>query len=424
MSHGRIYFLEEHRSAHLESWVDRLSIPATFVPLRDTLWTPPEDAALVVTPNQYEYPYVSTLRQLVETDRCGVLIMADGILEYRNTFLNPGTGAGALFQPVLGHKIACIGRSQARTLEQWGNKGRCEVVGIPRLDELSEAGGSHSEGDFRILVSSARRVSFTDDQWKVSLRSFSDLRQWFRKHRVIGGRRLCIRWRLASELADEIGIPLHERDCEGVRFAESILNVDALITAPSTAALEGMKRGIPVMLVDYHLVPKYLSSAWEVSAAEHLDPLIPELINPPKAKMLYQSLVLSDSLECQSDATPRILSLIEQMFHHTLQCRRAGSRLAFPEQILPGCSIATSQPLELSEYYTGRPALADQNRIRTLVEFDHLHTEIAKSRQQIRRLNKHLARYRSLLVSCSKVFKSMKRLRQTGRDFLRLLRRR
>ena len=39
-------------------------------------------------------------------------------------------------KPLMGHKLACLGRAQARTVESWGGLGKCEIVGQPRFDEM------------------------------------------------------------------------------------------------------------------------------------------------------------------------------------------------------------------------------------------------------------------------------------------------
>ncbi len=82
---------------------------------------------------------MTLLRRAVERG-IPTLILADGILEYRNTWEHPQLPAGSLFQPVLGHKIACLGRSQARILESWHNGNRCEVTGSPRFDYVRRDG--------------------------------------------------------------------------------------------------------------------------------------------------------------------------------------------------------------------------------------------------------------------------------------------
>ena len=117
------------------AWTDKLSLPCTYIREYDISWQPPADTGLIVTAQHYMEPDVSIIRHAVKNN-IPVLIIADGILEYKNTWERPDTTPGSIFQPVLGHKIACIGRAQARVLESWGNLGKCEVVGLPRLDQL------------------------------------------------------------------------------------------------------------------------------------------------------------------------------------------------------------------------------------------------------------------------------------------------
>src|ERR1700743_577037 len=93
----------------------------------------PENTALVVVVDTYHEPRVTLLRRAVEQG-IPTLVLADGILEYRNTWEHPQIVPGSIFQPVLGDKIACLGQSQARVIESWGNTGKCEVVGFPKFD--------------------------------------------------------------------------------------------------------------------------------------------------------------------------------------------------------------------------------------------------------------------------------------------------
>lgn len=64
-----------------------------------------------------------------------VLLLMDGILEWRNSWENnltlnkEGMGFPA-YQPVLSDKVACLGANQIRILEHWGNLGKCELVGF------------------------------------------------------------------------------------------------------------------------------------------------------------------------------------------------------------------------------------------------------------------------------------------------------
>ena len=71
----------------------------------------------------------------------GTLYLIDGILEWRNAWETEADEIACPFtmRPALADKIACIGASQARVLDSWGNHGKTEVVGIPRLENLRES---------------------------------------------------------------------------------------------------------------------------------------------------------------------------------------------------------------------------------------------------------------------------------------------
>ena len=137
------------------------------------LWEPPADAGIVITHMHYRWEDLSVLRRLTnEHPKLPVLVLADGILEYRNVWQHPDLVAGSMFQPLMGHKIACIGKAQARILESWGNVGKCEVVGMPRLDPvIAELGEKKAKAkvkaeSFRLLIATAKTPAFDDQQYQ------------------------------------------------------------------------------------------------------------------------------------------------------------------------------------------------------------------------------------------------------------------
>ena len=97
----------------------------------------PEEIDLAMISDEF---YSLITNQLVRLREAGVptLHVLDGIVEWRNTWENPRSATESdgmpLFQPILADKVACFGKAQARILESWGNLGKCEVVGAPRLD--------------------------------------------------------------------------------------------------------------------------------------------------------------------------------------------------------------------------------------------------------------------------------------------------
>jgi hypothetical protein len=333
----RIYVLERTGAAGplVAPWRDGAPEGLEVVEAFEEDWEPPDDAALVVTSAHYQVRDLALLHGLLDAGRVGVLILADGILEYRNTWEHPELPPGAMFQPVLGHKIACIGRSQARALEAWGNVGRCEVVGLPRLDALLDRPRApRREGTRRILVATAKNPGFTEAQRATALRALSDLREWHARHPRVAGVGVELVWRLTGGLDARLGIDARDRSAASEPIAELLERVDAVITTPSTVQLEAMLRGLPVAVLDYGASPLYVPSAWAVTAPPHLDMLLPELIDPPAPKRLFQGAVLRDALECHSPAAPRMRRLVEAMRAGVEACRRRGEPLRFAPRIL------------------------------------------------------------------------------------------
>jgi hypothetical protein len=320
------------------SWARQLTLPCTIVSGYDLTWIPPSDTGIIVTPQHYEEPEVTILRRAVEAG-IPILVIADGILEYRNTWANPTIVPGSIFQPVLAHKLAAIGASQVRVVEAWGNSGKCELVGAPRLDDLLGARPRATAPDatFRILVTTARTPGFTAGQTALVTRSLLDLKTWFdAAHGRIGGRPVEILWRLTGGLAETLGVTSVITETLGIEFHDLLRQVDALVTTPSTTMLEGMLCGIPVAMLDYTNSPTYVPPAWAITSRDHLNSVLPDLLAPPAPRMLFQKTTLHDALACRSPAAPRMVRLVEEMVRISEMCRRKNVPLCFPDRILPG----------------------------------------------------------------------------------------
>ena len=309
-----------------------------------------------------------------------LIILADGILEYRNTWMHPDAVPGSIFQPVVGHKIACIGRSQARILESWGNVEKCEIVGVPRFDRLigNRPRQRRQDEPFRLLVTTARMPGFTTQQLDLVKRSLQDLKFWASQHRHLNGIRLELVWRLTQELDTEISVPNHLTELSGNELAETLNNVDAVITTPSTTMLEAMLKNLPVALLDYNNCPHYVPAAWTISAPRHLDQILPELVDPPSAKMLYQDTALHDALECCTPAALRMVRLVEEMVRIALDCRRRNVPIVFPPRILTDHHQGYHLPEErfdMRALYPDHPVFADMDRATLQVQIAQLKNE-------------------------------------------------
>jgi hypothetical protein len=319
-----------------QSWLPQLPFPYEIVDEFPGNWQPPDDCGVIISHMHYRWDEVTALRRIYESRQIPILILADGILEYRNIFEHPDLANGAVFQPIIGHKLACIGRGQARIIESWGNVGKCEVVGFPRLDSLvnSVAAPINKAGPFRLLICSANTPAFTEVQRLSVLESLAHIKSRFEGNPLVNGRPTEVTWRLTDGLDEELGFspsPLRE---ELPSLLETIDNSDAVITTPSTIFLESVLKGRPTAILDFHNTPHFVPAAWMINAPKHLNTILGELANPPTAKMLFQNYVLHDQLECSSAATPRLLKLISELVAIGDEARRTKSKLEFPPRIL------------------------------------------------------------------------------------------
>ncbi len=299
-------------------------------------WSVPDDAAIVITHMHYRWEDVGALRRIMSEGKVPVLILADGILEYRNIFEHPEQGDGSLFQPIVGHKMAVLGRGQARVLESWGNIGKCEVVGSPRIDALLEnpAPPVQQAGPFRLLIATANTPAFDARQREAVVESLRLIQQRFEHNKTIDDRPVEINWRLSKGLEQDLGLPEPPPKHLRSPISGEIDASDAVIVTPSTMFLESLLKLRPTALLDFHNKPHYVPSAWMINAPKHLNQILYELARPPAAKMLFQQTVLHDQLECLTPAVPRLLQLIAEMVRIGGQQRSQNRPLEFPPRIL------------------------------------------------------------------------------------------
>lgn len=247
-----------------------------------------------------------------------VLQIMDGILEWRRTWDYSFEGKGIngvinpLNQPALADKIACLGYKDYRILQSWGNVGKCEITGVPRLETLSHfrSDFSHLKSSKRksILIVTAKTAYFTPAQHATTKQSLLDLKAYFDAQGDYD-----VVWRLSLGLDKEIGVENKMNDLTGMEIHEILKNVDAVITTPSTTILEAQLLKIPVAILDYHNLPHYVETAWSIYCKENIDKTMQELFDPPQAKLDYQEFLLSDQVYINSSSSDRLVTLIEGM---------------------------------------------------------------------------------------------------------------
>ncbi len=358
-------------------WLEQLSLPFEIVKHYDQAWMPPTDAGIVITHNHYRWEELSILRNIYENSSVPLLILVDGILEYRNSFQHPDLAEGAMFQPLIGHKLACIGQSQIRLVESWGNVGKCELVGLPRLDHLVDdspatAKPSEQPGEFRLLVATARTPWFNESQRQVTIEAVQTVKSFLDATETINGRTVHVQYRMAEELHLNLQVDGYENRPPPID--QVLQKVDAVITTPSTLQLEAAAFGLPVAILDFHHHPQLTPMAWRIANSADVRPVCHELANPPGPKMLVQNCFLQDALQGSEPAAPRMAKLIETM----VQCGQ--SKQPLPDRILghPNAGFAMPEPSG------SRDKLFPNNPVFQESSLEHLRTELAAAKLEMK----------------------------------------
>ena len=307
-------------------WIKNVQGDVSFVTEFGFDWIPPPECSLVITHDTYRPESCAAIFNCIKKN-VPVLILSDGISEYRNSWVQKHRVDSGIFNPILGHKLACIGASQVRFLESIkDNFGKCENVGLPRLDDFKIENSKSNTPT--ILVCSSKTPWFSDDDKNQILQSFTDLKEEVYKYSK--AHKVKFNWRISDQIASLIGTETSfDRTLE-----EDLKNSSAVITMPSTVMLEAMYAHKPVALLDYTLSPHYVTAGWTMSSRHQILPIINELLDPSTAKVSYEQTVLADALQTKESASARMVRLVNKMVEIGDRSRSLGKPLRFPHRIL------------------------------------------------------------------------------------------
>lgn len=292
------------------------------------------------------------------------LYLMDGIIEWRHQWENPKFGAGGGIpynQPVTTDKVACLGWQSARTLEAWGNIGKCEIVGAPRFDPYlrKPVVREEHEGPRRLLVMTANTPGFTAKQLEKVERSLVDVKTYLEKKPEWEPI-----WRVRRGLDEKLGLTDKFSHLREQSLKEILSQADAVLTTPSTVLLESMLAGLPTAILDYTNSPQYVTAAWSVTAQTHLASTLRELHDPPARRLALQDEILHNCLACHTLATFRLVNLIEEMIEIGKASRRSGSEMKFPARMIAlefGGHAIPSEHFDFAELYPDHPIFSKKD---------------------------------------------------------------
>lgn len=241
-----------------------------------------------------------------------ILHLVDGIIEWRNIWTNPRSNTAdgrPLFQPVLSSRIACLGLWQALLLESFGNHPfRCEITGSPRLDYLDSI---KRQPDNSVLIATANAPGFTPQEIQQAAAAIQAAQAGMRRHP-----HFTPRWRLAPSLLPHVALDDTSVIQNQTPLEQSLASVSAVITTPSTLALEAMRLRIPTLIVDFTNSPSYLLSAWRATCPDTLGRELESLLQPDgleHSRRLFHQDFLSRLQMEPGSATDRVGRLIKLM---------------------------------------------------------------------------------------------------------------
>jgi hypothetical protein len=405
MADQSIYFVgnEAEVGHHAAPLQERLAKVVVATP--DRVLNSAQPADLAIFSSEHFDRFRDTCCQLKQRN-VATLYLIDGILEWRNAWDNREDEPACpwTMRPVLSHKVACIGPSQARVLQLWGNESKVELVGIPRLDLLCNQGivapRESSSRNFKMLVMTAKWPGFTEEQVENAVNGLRDVRD-FVKEANRNGSSIEVVWRLTQGLDQRIDVQNSLTDLTGKELAETLKEVDAVITTPSTAMLEAMLTDRPVAILDYNNTPQYVPAAWQITAREHLPCVISQLQARPENRMFLQRSIVEDALTTDGKACERLKSLVCQMLQISSELVAQGEPLRFPPGMLP----VPVQPTTKLQHGRVYPGFSEFHLADTIES----QSQLAHSRREIKYLQSVIAQLQSELDEAHGIFEQIRR---------------
>jgi len=285
------------------------------------------------------------------------------------------------YQPVLSHKIGCLGPAQARILSSWGQFHKVEVTGNPRMDayvdyrlkSLNRLGINQSakRKPARLLILVANKPAYTESGMERARKAYLDLNEFLKQ--AVENYNLSITWRGGPRSPDVMPLEMVGSIDEGkCSLFQALENADFVISSPSTAVLEAMSMEIPACILDYSGSPELLHAAWVIRSKEFIADELESLFTTDVRRMQLQRYLVHDQIRVDSSSSARISQLMLDMISIAERSRSAGINLAFPASMVAGHDYSSQTP-----YHYAPERLFESYPLFSLSELADLNRELA-----------------------------------------------
>ncbi|MFA6044702.1 MAG: glycosyltransferase family 4 protein [Phycisphaerales bacterium] len=234
-----------------------------------------------------------------------IVLLMDGIVEYRNTFLNPAVGSNFL-RLAPADVVACAGEMDRQTLAALGN--HAVATGLPRLAGLNAL--PPLTPDRAIMVATANTPAFNPGERARLLAALTTIRD------DCATAHIRVHWRLTGALENDLGVM-----CDRRPLPQVLADVRAVIATPTTLLVESMLAGRPTILLDPHPVPCWQVAPWiirtatKAATADHRPDLAALHAWMQSKAMVYPapSHAIGAALAATSDDMARQRDILDQM---------------------------------------------------------------------------------------------------------------
>lgn len=337
--------VEKELAGHVEFQYDRLWLPLTINEQKPDI---------VISINEH-HRSIADCYERANLLSIPTLTIQDGVLEWRHLFENPvfrGNEFGVpLHHPVIADKIACIGPLWYNFIRELGNASKVELTGMPKMDIVgSNPIKINNQKRKRILILTAAKPWFYDNQKPVILEMLSDLKEFFSSHPELEAI-----WRVTRQLDKDLGLRNHFKRKDTVELKSLLDQCDAVISTTSTAMIESMLCGKPVARIDYFNNPALFPTVWNITHKSQIEYQVQRLLEPSPMECWLQEVFKDQVILGTTNAAKNVAFLIMKMIH--LSKNREQTKLPSDICLNNIQEMMAKIPPPLSSFYPQREAL-------------------------------------------------------------------
>lgn len=277
-----------------------------------------EDASILVTVHSL-VPAIARVCDCVR-GRVPTLTIQDGVIEYRHC-MYPAKGVSR-YAPLRTDAIAAFGAQSHAMLRALGvAETSIHITGNPRFDVYGAAQPTQARAGSLLITSANRPTRQVSDAIRYylllqNLFAYLDAQSipfHLRLSRHTEPRKLSAIETVADQLDPLFVERYRALGAQSRSLMEDLDRASAVITTPSTVALEAMIKGLPVALLEYDAETTMTPSVWKIRCADDVAFVVPQLLNPPALKLSLQDVYRAECLLQDGAASEHVAALILAM---------------------------------------------------------------------------------------------------------------